>query len=82
MSGHLTFLSKPRKFFDMNSKILPNGRTFLFKLGLMGVLMSAIVHAAPGDPVPAFDLVDLSGKQHTPSEYTGQILLLFFLGHN
>ena len=38
--------------------------------------------AAPGDPVPAFDLVDLAGNRHTADDYQGHILLLFFVGHN
>ena len=36
----------------------------------------------PGDPVPAFDLIDLAGNRHTAGDYDGHILVLFFVGHN
>lgn len=55
---------------------------------LMAVLVGSSFHApsdvlaAVGDPVPKFDLVDLAGRRHTYAEYEGQILVLFFLGHN
>jgi hypothetical protein len=58
----------------------------------MGVFLAAFflcslhspseVHSAVGDRAPAFDLIDLAGKQHTYTEYEGEILLLFFIGHN
>ena len=55
----------------------------------IGAVLSALIllfshpaSAAPGDPIPTFDLVDLQGKQHTYQQYEGRILLLFFLGHN
>jgi hypothetical protein len=46
------------------------------------VLLSAPALASPGDPIPKFDLTDLTGKQHTYQQYEGRMLLLFFLGHN
>jgi len=51
-------------------------------LALVATLYSHPAAAAPGDRIPAFDLVDLYGNRHTASEYEGRILLLFFLGHN
>ena len=46
------------------------------------LLAAQPVKAAPGDPIPMFDLVDLNGETHTYQQYEGQIVLLFFVGHN
>lgn len=51
-------------------------------LSAAALLFSHPAQAAPGDPIPAFDLVDLQGNQHTYRQYEGRIVLLFFLGHN
>ena len=38
--------------------------------------------ASVGDQVPSFSLVDLNGKTHTPAEYRGSVLVLYFLGYS
>jgi hypothetical protein len=67
----MTFLIKRRSVF-----------LALALLSFLSLLDSRELHAALGERVPAFDLIDLAGRQHTYADYEGQILLLFFLGHN
>lgn len=63
----------------MNARL----RTLVVLIGLaLGLSFPAPAGAAPGDPAPAFDLVDLDGKRHTYAEYDGRVLILFFVGHN
>ena len=52
--------------------------------GLLLALMIGFssAQAGVGDPFPSFTLQGLDGKVHTPSDYSGQVLMLFFLGHN
>ncbi len=35
-----------------------------------------------GDAVPAFSLEDLNGNKHSPADYKGEVLVLYYLGHN
>jgi len=35
-----------------------------------------------GDPLPAFILQDMEGNDHTERTHTGQILILYFFGHD
>jgi hypothetical protein len=60
-----------------------SNRSRVFTAILVLILGSpGIGTAAPGGPVPAFDLVDLAGNRHTADDNQGHILLLFFVGHN
>ena len=79
----LTFCGLWVDFETMKRSRHTYGPAQLLALVLL-VLVTApgLTFAAPGDPVPAFDLIDLAGNRHTADDYEGQILLLFFVGHN
>ena len=66
---------QPNRLTSIGSRVF--GAILVLILGSPG-----ISSAAAGDPVPAFDLVDLAGNRHTADDYQGHILLLFFVGHN
>lgn len=38
--------------------------------------------AQVGSPAPEFSLQDLEGTTHTPAQYRGKVLVLFFFGFN
>lgn len=47
------------------------------------VFFSALPIAAQvGKTIADFSLQDLEGTTHTPARYRGQVLVLFFMGHN
>ena len=35
-----------------------------------------------GEVLPVFHLQDLTGRDHTPQTHTGQVLILYFFGHD
>jgi peroxiredoxin len=55
--------------------------SLLLGLAFLGVSVPARA-VTVGESAPGFDLVDLNGTAHTPSEGLGGVLLLYFVGYN
>ncbi len=49
---------------------------------ILGLSSTAQSQTRPGNPIHDFTLQDLNGNSHRPNQYSGQVLLLFLLGHN